>query len=79
MYNVASFRSLLNRGGLEVGEVLARERENGWRLLAGQRREIRGRRLIAVRGTPEVKVRHCAEVGGGLDRLMRRTVLTKAD
>ena len=78
-HDVAALERAVERRALEVRQVLAREREDGRRLRARERRVVRGRRLVPVRGAPEVEVRRRAEVDRGLDRLMRGAVLTETD
>ena len=78
-YDVATLRCTLNRGGLEVRQVLPRQRQDRRCLLTRERDVVRGRGLVAVCRTPEVDVGHRAEVRGRLDRLVRWAVLTETN
>ena len=77
--DVAAAERVLDRRALEVREVLAGEAEDGGRLLAGERRVVRGGGLVAVGRAPDVDVGGGTEVGGDLDGLVSGTVLTETD
>lgn len=79
MHDVTALGCALDGRALEVRQVLTGEREDGRCLAARERNVVRGGGLVAVGGPPEVEVGRRAEVGGRLDRLMGRAVLTKTD
>lgn len=77
--NVATLGGVLESGVLEVGEVLAGEREDGGGAGALQSDVVCGGRLVTVSGSPEVDVGDGAEVDTSLDRLMRGSILTETN
>lgn len=79
MQDVSTLDGVLDRRVLELGQVLAREREDGGSVLGLESDEVGSAALVAVGRAPESKVGDGAQVDRGLDRLMGRAVLTETN
>lgn len=79
MDDVATLARVLQGGVLEVGQVLAREREDRGCGLLGERDVVCSGGLIAVGGAPEVEVGDGTEVDSGFNRLVGGAILSETD
>lgn len=79
MDDIATLGSVLDSGVLKVREILAGERQDRRCAPLRECDVVSSRGLVAVGGTPEVKVGDGTEVGGSLNWLMGGTILTETD
>jgi hypothetical protein len=79
VHDIASLHRMFDGRILQLREVLSRQGDDGGCRLCLQGHEVCGRRLIAVSWTPEVGVGQGTEVGGRLDWLMGRSILSQTD
>ena len=77
--DVTTLGGLLDGRTSELREVLSGEGEDGRGVLGEDGDEVRGRSLVAIGRSPEGNVGGGSQPSGGLDRLVRRSVLTETD
>ena len=77
--DVATLGGLLNRGALELRQILTGQSEDARSVLGGQGHVVGSAGLVAIGRTPDHVVGEGAQMSESLDRLVSRTVLTKSD
>lgn len=79
MHDITTLGGLLDARGLEIGQVLAGERQHGGRVLRLECDEVGSRGLVTVCRAPEREVGDGTEVDGGFDRLVSGAILAETD
>lgn len=77
--DVATLGGPLDRGALELRQVLSGQSQDAGGVLGGEGNVVGGAGLVTVGRAPHHAVGQGTEVGQGLDRLVGRAVLTKTD